>query len=138
MKYKYNNCWWLEYPTINFFTFESFYCKVLGYNCIIEHYQDGEIWSDDEYWGSILYDLDNDRYANFCTYIDEKEAEKILAIWKKKIPAVFDEDEWDGKISEDFGDDKDKIKSINFYKDYITSGTNLSFEDYYKQIYKND
>lgn len=137
MKYSFNNCWWVKHPTINFFTFEAFYCKVLGYNCIIEHYQDGEIWSDAEYWGSVLYDLDNDRYANFCTYVHEKEAEKIFEIWKNNIPAVFNEVEWDGKISEDF-DSKEQIKSIDFYKSYIASGTDLNFETYYKQIYKND
>lgn len=38
----------------------------------------------------------------------------------------------DGKISEDFEDEKEKW-AIDFYKSYIDSGTDLDFEDYYKQ-----
>ena len=62
-KYFFNNAWYVEHPTLNFFTFAAYCVEVFGHKCIIEHVQDGEIWSDEEYWGSILYDFENDRYS---------------------------------------------------------------------------
>lgn len=130
-KYFFNNDWCTEHPTINFFTFEAFCIEAFGHKCIVEHVQDGEIWSDDEYWGTIFYDFKNDRYTYMSTYLDDgKEIEEILTKWM-----INTNDIWDGKISEDFEDKKEKW-AINFYKSYIESNTNLDFENYYKQVYK--
>lgn len=142
MKYKYNNCWWLEYPTINFFTFESYCVEVFGHKCIVEHVQDGEIWSDNEYWGTIFYDFENDRYTYMSTYLDDGDKiERILKRWMKD--KTNSDDIWDGKISEDFVNDEvlatDKSRwAVDFYKSYIISNTELNFEDYYKKIYSHD
>ena len=141
-KYFFNNCWWTDHPTINFFTFEAYCADVFGHKCIIEHVQDGEIWSDEEYWGSIFYDFENDRYTYMSTYLNNgKEIERILSKWMndKENP----EDAFDGKISEDFVNDEvladDKSRwAVDFYKSYIASRTNLDYEDYYKKVYKND
>lgn len=141
-KYFFNNCWLTDHPTINFFTFEAYCVEVFGHKCIIEHVQDGEIWSDEEYWGSIFYDFENDRYTYMSTYLDDgKEIEHILLKWMND--KENSEDAFDGKISEDFVNDEilatDKSRwAVDFYKSYITSGTNLDFEDYYKKVYKYD
>ena len=141
-KYFFNNCWWTDHPTINFFTFEAYCVDVFEHKCIIEHVQDGEIWSDEEYWGSIFYDFENDRYTYMSTYLNNgKDIERILSKWMndKENP----EDAFDGKISEDFVNDEvladDKSRwAVDFYKSYIASGTNLDFEDYYKKVYSHD
>lgn len=136
-KYFFNNCWNVNHPTINFFTFEAEVITVFGYKCILEKYQDGEIWNDDEYWGSVLYDFDNDRYIYISTYVNENEIEieEILNRWTKINPYIW------SKISKDFVNDKilstNKTKwAIDFYKSYIASETDLDFENYYKQVYK--
>ena len=49
-KYFFNNCWCVSHPTIYFFTFDACCVKAFGHKCIVEHVQDGEIWSDNEYW----------------------------------------------------------------------------------------
>jgi len=136
-KYFFNNCWWINHPTINFFTFETEVVTIFGYKCILEKYQDG-VCCDDEYWGSVLYDFNNDRYIYFSTYVNENEIEEILNKWLKINPDI-----WVGKISEDFVNDKgivatDKTKwAVDFYKSYIASNTDLDFEDYYKNIFNN-
>ena len=34
------------------------YCvEVFGHKCIIGYFQYGEMWSNEEYWRSVLYDL---------------------------------------------------------------------------------
>lgn len=130
-KYFFNNCWWTNHPTINFFTFEAFCIEAFGHKCIVEHVQDGEICSDGEYWGTVFYDFENDRYTYLYTYLsDGKRIEDILTKWMKDKSNP--DDIWDGKISEDFEDEKEKW-AIDFYKSYIDSGTDLDFEDYYKQ-----
>ena len=141
-KYFFNNCWWTDHPTINFFTFEAYCVEVFGHKCIVEHVQDGEIWSDEEYWGTIFYDFENDRYTYMSTYLNNgKDIERILSKWMndKENP----EDAFDGKISEDFVNDEvladDKSRwAVDFYKSYIISNTELNFEDYYKKIYSHD
>lgn len=132
--YFFNNDWNTEHPTINFFTFEAFCIESFGHKCIVEHVQDGEIWSDEEYWGTIFYDFENDRYTYMSTYLTNgNEIERVLKNWmnNKENP----DDIWDGKISEDFEKDKEKW-AVDFYKSYIASNTDLDFEDYYKQVYE--
>lgn len=136
-KYFFNNDWWTYHPTINFFTFEAFCIEAFGHKCIVEHIQDGEIWSDDEYWGTIFYDFEIDRYTYMSTYLSKgKEIERILSSWlinhEDNVEKV-----WDGKISEDFETEKEKW-AIDFYKSYIESGTDLDFETYYKKVYGKD
>lgn len=135
---EFNNCWWVNHPTINFFTFDVEVVMVFGHKCILEKYQDGEIWSDDEYWGSVLYDFDNDKYINFPIYVLENDIEEILNKWMENKENLGDI--WDGKISNDFieddvlADDESRL-AVDFYKSYIASNTDLDFEDYYKKIY---
>ena len=82
-------------------------------------------------YGTIFYDFENDRYTYLYTYLsDGKRIEDILTKWMKDKSNP--DDIWDGKISEDFEDEKQKW-AIDFYKSYIDSGTDLDFEDYYKQ-----
>ena len=135
---EFNNCWFVNHPTINFFTFSVEVVTVFGHKCILEKYQDGEIWSDDEYWGSVLYDFDNDRYTSFSTYVNEDEIERILKIWmnNKDNP----DDIWDGRISEDFVNDEilatDKTElAVNFYKSYLQFGEKIELENFYKNYY---
>ena len=94
-KYFFNNTWYVEHPTLNFFTFAAYCVEVFGHKCIIEHVQDGEIWSDEEYWGSVLYDFENDRYTNFPSYIDENYIEETL----NKCAEINPDNVWYGKIS---------------------------------------
>ena len=56
-KYFFNNTWYVEHPTLNFFTFAAYCVEVFGHKCIIGHFQYGEMWSNEEYWRSVLYDL---------------------------------------------------------------------------------
>lgn len=133
---EFNNCWLVKHPTINFFTFHAYCIEAFGHKCIIEHVQDGEIWSDEEYWGTIFYDFENDRYTYMSTYLNNgEEIERILIKWMndKENP----EDAFDGKISEDFEEDKEKW-AVDFYKSYIKSETTLTLEDYYKNVYNNE
>lgn len=133
-KYFFNNVWYIEHPTINFFTFEAYCIEAFGHKCIVEHVQDGPIWSDEEYWGTIFYDFENDRYTYMSTYLDDgKTIEEILNKWMAE--AKNPDDIWEGKISDDFVDDKTKW-AVDFYKSYIKSNTELDFEEYYKQFYK--
>ena len=40
---------------------------ILNYNgtfVIVEDYQDGELWSDNEIWGSYVFDVKNGKYLN--------------------------------------------------------------------------
>ena len=117
-KYFFNNDWCAKHPTINFFTFEAFCIEAFGHKCIIEHVQDGEIWSDYEYWGTIFYDFENDRYTYMSTYLNNgEEIEQILT------------------NDEVLADDKTRW-AVDFYKSYIASNTELDFEQYYKKVYK--
>lgn len=131
-KYTFNNCWGVNHPTINFFTFDVEVVIVFGHKCILEKYQDGEIWSDDEYWGSVLYDFDNDRYIHFSTYINKEEIEDTLNRLLK-----INSDIWKGKISEDF-DNEETHLAINFYKSYLQSGEKIDLENYYNRCYESD
>ena len=123
------NLWFDEHPIINYATFEAFYEPAFGHDCIIEHYQDGEIWSDDEYWGSVLYDFTDNVYYNFPTYVHLKDCEEIIERWRKDGRA------YDGIITEDFDYEGDK-EAIKFYKEYLKMDKKLDIEDYYKKIYK--
>lgn len=126
--YENNNCWWVKHPTINFFTFVTYPVEVFGHRCVVEEYQDGEIWSDEEYWGSVLYDLDNDRYCEVSGYEYGSED------WERIINNSVDA--WDGKISEDFNED-DQQPAINYYKSYIKEKTEMDLEEYYLKVYGN-
>lgn len=126
-KYQFNNCWGVNHPIINFFTFDVEVVIVFGHKCILEKYQDGEIWSDDEYWGSVLYDFDNDRYVLLNTYN-----------WTKKdIENLVNNYGWNGRISEDF-DNEETHLAINFYKSYLQSGEKIDLENYYNRYYESD
>ena len=89
----------------------------------------------------MFYDFENDRYIFISYYLDDgKEIERILKNWMN-----YEEDPddiWDGKISEDFVNNKelssDKTKwAVNFYKSYLESETNTDIENYYKLMSKN-
>lgn len=135
-KYFFNNCWHVNHPTIDFFTFDACCVEVFGHKCIVEHVQDGEIWSDNEYYGTMFYDFENDRYVYISYYLDDgKEIERILKNWMNYEENP--DDIWTGKISEDFVNNKelssDKTKlGVNFYKSYLESETNTDIENYYK------
>lgn len=62
----------IEHPTIMYCTFESFIFKIDDHWYVQEDYQDGEIWSEDEIWGSILYDLENKRKIYLTIYVTSK------------------------------------------------------------------
>ena len=131
-KNKYKNIWFDEHPIINYATFEAFPMIVFGHKCISEDYQDGEIWSDEEYWGSILYDFDDDKYYQAPCYIQsEKGWEDLINRWKQDH-----EDPSDGNIYEDFDTDYD-IEAIKFYKEYLKTDKKQDIEDYYQKVYAN-
>ena len=131
-KNKYKNIWFDEHPVINYATFEAFPMIVFGHKCISEDYQDGEIWSDEEYWGSTLYDFDDDKYYQAPCYIQsEKGWEDLINRWKQNH-----EDPSDGNISEDFDSEAD-IEAINFYKEYLKTDKKQDIEDYYQKVYAN-
>lgn len=140
-KYFFNNCWYVSHPTIDFFAFDAYCVEAFGHKCIVEHIQDGEIWSDNEIYGTMFYDFENDRYAFISYYLDDgKEIERILKNWMNYEENP--DDIWTGKISEDFVNNKelssDKTKwAVNFYKSYLESETNTDIENYYKLMSKN-
>ena len=118
------------HPTLDYGAFEAFPLMVFGHKCISEDYQDGEIWSEEEYWGSRLYDFDEDKYYTSGWYVSDSEDWKnLITKWKQDR-----EDPSDGNISEDYG--KYDQDAIDFYKDYLNSGSTLELDEYYKQIYK--
>lgn len=119
---EFNNCKFCNHPCINFFTFEAYKINILDHICIVEQYQDDEIWSDDEYWGSICYDLDNDRYVMLCAYDLSKE----------DIENLVNKHGWDGKISEEFNE-AEQLRSIKFYKEFIKSDEQTP-DKFYKDI----
>ena len=130
-KYFFNNCWYVSHPTIDFFEFDAYCVEAFGHKCIVEHVQDGEILSDNEYYGTMFYDFENDRYVYISYYLDDgKEIERILKNWMNYEENP--DDIWAGKISEDFlSSDKTKW-AVNFYKSYLESETNTDIENYYK------
>ena len=123
---------WVGHPTMDYATFEAFQMIVFDHKCISEDYQDGEIWSDDEYWGSTLYDFDDDKYYNTSYYIQSEKDWEILITKRKQN----NEDPSDGIISEDYT--KYNQDAIDFYKDYLNSGSTLKLDEYYKKVYKNE
>lgn len=75
---------WAGHPIFDYATFKAYALNVFGHKCICELLQDGEIWSEDEYWGSKLYDFDNNKYYYCGWYIQtSKEWEELLTKWKK-------------------------------------------------------
>lgn len=128
-KNKYKNIWFDEHPVINYATFEAFYEPVFGHDCILEHYQDGEIWSDEEYWGSVLYDFTDNVYFTFPTYVHLKDCEEIISHWRADGKYKND-----GIITKDFDSDYN-IEAINFYKEYLKTNKKQDIEDYYKKVY---
>ena len=120
---------WAGNPTFDYAAFEAHALNVFGHKCICELLQDGEIWSEDEYFGSKLYDFDDNKYYYCWRYIQtDKEWEELLAKWRNE-----QEDTSDGDISEDFKEDQD---ALDFYKDYLNSENNLSLIEYYESIYE--
>ena len=105
-KYFFNNGWHVSHPTIDFFAFDAYCVEVFGHKCIVEHVQDGEIWDDNEYYGTMFYDFENDRYVYISYYLDDgKEIERILKNWMNYEENP--DDIWTGKISEDFVNNKE-------------------------------
>lgn len=46
---------------------------------VVEFYQDGEIWSEEEYWGTIIMNLTDKTFLDCPYYIDdEKEIIEII------------------------------------------------------------
>lgn len=120
---------WAGHPTFDYATFKAYALNVFGHKCICELLQDGEIWSEDEYWGSKLYDFDDNKYYYCGWYIQTpKEWEELLTKWKKDK-----EDPSEGLISEDYNEyDQD---ALDFYKDYLNSGSKLDLNIYYEKNY---
>ena len=104
-KYFFNNYWHVNHPTIDFFTFDACCVEVFDHKCIVEHVQGGEIWDDNEYYGTMFYDFENDRYVYISYYLDDgKEIERIIKNWMNYEENP--DDIWTGKISEDFVNNK--------------------------------
>lgn len=97
-----------EHPTLMYCAFESFIFEIDGNWYVQEDYQDGEIWSEEEIWGSTLYDLENKRKLEWPVYISPDD-------W---IDYIYREDDW-----EDMYEFEDKYgiynEAIEYYKNEI-------------------
>ena len=98
---------WEEYighPIITYCAFQSDIFEIDGYWYVQEDFQDGEIWSDEEIWGSTLYDLENKRKIEWPVYITDNDE------WKNIIPR---DDQW-SDMDYEFETDAYK-ESIEYY-----------------------
>lgn len=64
---------WVGHPVITDCCFESKIINIGNLWYIQEDYQDGEIYSEDEIYGSNLYDLENKRKIEVSKFILNKE-----------------------------------------------------------------
>lgn len=123
---------WTGHPTFDYATFQTFYLNVFGNDCIVESYQDGEIWSDEEYYGSTLYDITDGKIYKCGFYVETKnEWEKLINKRKEN-----NKKPWDEKIEEYLNQFPNDIDAYNFYKNYINSKSELDLPDFYKKMYK--
>lgn len=89
-------------PTISPFAFHSFIFSLDGKYYVQEDFQDGELWSEDEVWGSILFDLDNMKEISISgLYVDAPLG------WREYIS---DEDLWSDMYS---------TENVEYYKNII-------------------
>ena len=65
----------IEHPTIMYCCYDAEIINIDGNFYVQEDYQEGSIWSDDEIWGSKLYDLENKRKIEsyYCIIDNEKD-----------------------------------------------------------------
>lgn len=50
-----------------------------GHNYLVEWYQDGEVLGDDELWGTIIIDLNENRYIHWCDYLEtDTEVKRVI------------------------------------------------------------
>lgn len=90
------NGWHIEHPTFRYDTFECELIQIDGLPYVLEKYQDGEIWSDDEVWGTIIVDLTKKQWLDLSTYIDD------VKWWKDNISK---ENDWWCKLDPEYDTD---------------------------------
>lgn len=86
----------IEHPTFRYDTFDCEIIQIDGLPYVLEKYQDGEIWSDDEVLGTEIIDLTNKRYIGVLVYVDD------VKWWQEYIYKYSDR--WDN-IDEDIDND---------------------------------
>lgn len=125
----------MEHPTFHFSTFLSFVDEMFGHKCIFEHYQDGEIWSEDEVIGTFVFDFEDDSYYNIPIYVEGQDAERIINKWRengkyKRDGSILKDWSWLFNIEES--------DAFKFYQDYLKSDISMDMDDYFEKIYKKD
>jgi len=123
---------WAGHPTFDYATFTTYKVNVFGHICVVEEYQDGDIWSDNEYWGSRLWDFDGNRYLTVSGYeYGGDDYENIINRWQKHG------DPWDNTIDEHIEMCPDDIDALNFYKAWIKSDV-YDASEFYKKYYNKE
>ena len=83
-----------------------------GRHYLVEWYQDGEIWSDDEYYGTIIIDLNENRYITLPNYLDSID-EINRVIDKPTEPGWW----WDKYSEHDSIAAIFNMTNLNYFKD---------------------
>lgn len=92
---------WVGHPTFIYDAFSSDIFELNNHWYVQEDWSWGEIWSDYESYGSVLYDLDNKRKISLgCYYVTSDE-------------------EWNNWISKDLWEPMDDEFEDDMYKDDI-------------------
>ena len=90
---------WIGHSTFMYDAFSSDIFELDGHWYIQEDWSWGEIWSDDESYGSVLYDLDNKRKISLgCYYVTDDQDWKI---WISKDIWELMDDEFEDDIYKD-------------------------------------
>ena len=89
---------WLGHPTFMYDTFSSKIIELNGEYYAQEDWQWGEIWSEEESYGSVLYDLKNRRKLSLGCYFIQDENEWLDFIDKRSWEKM---DEFEDKMYQD-------------------------------------
>lgn len=101
----------------NYHCFQQLIVNWHGKILIIECFQDGDIWSDEEVYGTCIFDLGNHQFLNiYGDYIDYNPnfAIKDLDRWLEQSY-----DEWESINDRYFGTDEEVHSVIEYYKKEI-------------------
>ena len=91
---------WVGHPTFMYDTFSSDIFELNGHWYIQEDWSWGEIWSEYESYGSVLYDLDNKRKISLgCYYVtDDSEWNNWISKNKWEPMDEFEDDMYNEDI----------------------------------------
>ena len=106
--------------SFNYHCFEQHIVNWHGKILILELYQDGDIWSDDEVWGTCIFDLKENKFIDlFGVYVDTRFDQVITSL----DYYLGDSSEWKSLDDNNFSYNDDKV--IEYYNECIKNITEL-------------